>query len=106
MSICGCSLAGTAACRKCSNNPFAEQPPVVRTYTISSTDAVLITGRKTNADRIRAMSDEELAKLIAENIDCCVCKSIHHAEDDCCPTVSSKACPDMWLDWLRHEVSE
>ena len=73
MSYCCCSLAGTAACRSCSN-------------------------------RIRAMSNEELAKLIAENIDCCVCMAIHHAEDNCCPTASGKACPDMWLDWLKKEA--
>jgi len=67
MSSCCCSLAGTAACRTCSNNPFAETPPPVRTYTVSATDPVLITGQKTNADRIWSMSDEELAnQLVSE----------------------------------------
>lgn len=51
MAVCCCSLAGTAACRICSNNPFAETPPPVRTYTVSATDTVLVTGQKTNADR-------------------------------------------------------
>ena len=60
MSVCCCSLAGTAACRSCSNNPYCETPPPVRTNTIVSTDVVLITGVKTNADRIRAMTDEEI----------------------------------------------
>ena len=46
MSYCCCSLAGTAACRTCSNNPNAETPPPVRTNTLVSVDSVLITGCK------------------------------------------------------------
>ena len=64
MAVCCCSLAGTAACRYCSNNPFAERPPVVCTYTTSATSPVLIMGLKTNADRIRSMTDEELAEWV------------------------------------------
>ena len=37
MSICCCSLAGTAACRTCSNNYYAETPPSVRSYTTTDT---------------------------------------------------------------------
>lgn len=62
MGVCCCSLAGTAACKYCSNNPDAERPPVVCTYTTAATDLVLITGTKTNADKIRAMTDEEIAE--------------------------------------------
>ena len=62
MTVCCCSLAGTAACRTCTNNPNAETPPPVRTYTTQVTDKVLITGVQTNADRIRSMTDEELAE--------------------------------------------
>lgn len=61
MAACCCSLAGTAACRTCSYNPNAETPPPVKSYATTVTDRVLATGWKTNADRIRAMSDEELA---------------------------------------------
>ena len=43
MSYCCCSLAGTVACRTCSNNPNAETPPPVRTNTIVLTDDVLVT---------------------------------------------------------------
>lgn len=64
MSSCCCSLAGTAACWTCTNNPYAETPPPVRTYTTRVTDKVLITGVQTNADRIRAMTDEELAEFL------------------------------------------
>lgn len=53
MSSCCCSLAGTAACQTCSNNPFAETPPPVRTYTVSATDPVLIAGQKTDVAPVR-----------------------------------------------------
>ena len=64
MSSCCCSLAGTAACRTCTNNPNAETPPPVRTYTTWVTDKVMITGVQTNADKIRSMTDEELADFL------------------------------------------
>lgn len=43
--------------------------------------------RKTNADRIRAMSDEELAKYLAWLVD-------------------KQTCSTEWLIWLKDEVSE
>ena len=42
MSYCCCSLAGTAACKSCSNNPYCETPPV-RTNTIVLKDDILVT---------------------------------------------------------------
>ena len=51
---------------------------------------------KTNADRIRAMPDEELAEYLL---------NVHY-----CPTPpicdSKKNCKDCWLDWLRSPVEE
>ena len=41
----------------------------------------------TNGDRIRAMSDEELAEWLAKN------------DPECDP-------PEWWLNWLRQEVKE
>ena len=43
--------------------------------------------KRTNADLIRAMSDEELADWLAKN------------DPECDP-------PEWWLDWLRQEISE
>ena len=43
MSSCCCSLAGTAACRSCSNNPYADFPPTVRTNTVTVTDRTFYT---------------------------------------------------------------
>ena len=61
--------------------------------------------KQTNADRIRQMTDEELAALLAneacptkESIGsikrCKRCKEFYHFCDSC------------WLDWLKQEVSE
>ena len=100
MAVCCCSLAGTSACKSCVNNPFCDWQPPVRTYTVSATDPVLITGRKTNADRIRSMTDEELAEWIADYTDC-LCK-IH--KDGCSKT--KETCVATWFDWLKQEVSE
>ena len=51
----------------------------------------------TNADRIRSMSDEELAKFIAsQRTDC------YH-----CPVKECvDACEVGWLDWLKQEASD
>lgn len=51
---------------------------------------------QTNADRIRAMTDEELAEYLSE---------VHY-----CPTPSpcdaTKNCKDCWAEWLRSSVEE
>lgn len=51
---------------------------------------------KTNADRIRSMTDEELAEYLSE---------VHY-----CPTFSicdaKKNCYDCWSEWLRSPVEE
>lgn len=99
MSICYCSLAGTAACRTCSNNPFAETPPPVRTYTVIATGPVLITGVKTNADRFRQMSADALAALCASPC----------PPDQTCGrnTVAPPPnCVECWRRWLESEVDD
>ena len=52
----------------------------------------------TNADRIRSMTDEELAELFADN-DCGYCR-IH---DFCFANGCKINCEDAWLDWLKLE---
>lgn len=57
--------------------------------------------RKTNADRIRAMSDEELAKIFADYISC------HSCPVPYCKvrfTMERLGCRANLLDWLRQEV--
>ena len=51
---------------------------------------------QTNADRIRNMTDEELAEYLS-NVHYCPTPSI------CDPT---KNCNDCWLKWLRSPVEE
>ena len=54
---------------------------------------------QTNADRIRGMSDEELAEWIAHpKISYCYC------QHDICD--AEKDCAECALDWLKQEVSE
>jgi len=49
----------------------------------------------TNADRIRSMSDEELAAEMKEEGGC---------PHDCeCPDVMDADCYKCWLDWLKQE---
>lgn len=62
--------------------------------------------KASNADKFRAMTDEEIAQMVAESINCEVCKSFHHAEDGECPHKPNQACEDFWLDWLRQEAKE
>ena len=54
--------------------------------------------KKSNADRIRGMTDEELAIFLCENVDCAFCESI---KGDC--TVS---CKDRMMLWLKSPVEE
>lgn len=52
---------------------------------------------KTNADRIRSMTDEELGKLLNEFGHC----PLSRIEDEC---RSFDRCRDCWIDWLKEEV--
>jgi len=53
----------------------------------------------TNADRIRSMTDEELAELWWERVDCGKCP-VHR---DC--RMTGQECKELALDWLKQEVS-
>lgn len=58
----------------------------------------------TNADRIRAMTDEKLAKFMGE-LPCCPpgadLKELCYPMDSCEGTDLQAQC---WLDWLKQEV--
>lgn len=55
----------------------------------------------TNAEKIRTMSDEELAKTIAEKIECTQCP-FNDDEEKC----GSVTCPELFLKWVQSEVEE
>lgn len=65
----------------CTNNGFAAYVP------------------QTNADRIRGMTDEELADRIMGYIRCEACEREFHIE--CNPLMT---CRGVWLDWLKSPV--
>lgn len=54
----------------------------------------------TNADRIRAMTDEELAELWWERVDCGECP-VHR---DC--RMTGQDCKKLALGWLQEEAKE
>lgn len=56
----------------------------------------------TNADRIRAMTDEELAEWMAINTDCFYCK----IKDKNICSLDEGTCTEEWLSWLKAPVEE
>lgn len=78
------------ACLNCSWPTFAGEPTNFKPKS------------QTNADRIRAMTDEELARTLAIGCD----------ETRECPTICApiypydevvESCEKCWLEWLREE---
>lgn len=59
----------------------------------------------TNADRIRAMSDKELAELFANWIQDCGCNNVpcHEPCKKKIDIFEAAPCEKNWLDWLREE---
>jgi hypothetical protein len=65
------------------------------------------TVQPTNADRIRAMTDEELAKLFANHIDCGTCPYYNEAENLCeSPVYKRGDCTAPMLEWLKREADK
>lgn len=58
--------------------------------------------RPSNADRIRAKRDEELAAWLRVIADCEGCPVTENF-DEC---RHGKDCEDKWLEWLRREAKE
>lgn len=55
-----------------------------------------------NADRIRAMTDEELARRIAARTACMDCILL----EECNRRTGRRRCVDMWLDWLKSPADK
>lgn len=59
----------------------------------------------TNADRIRAMTDEELAEMFAVEVcDCRICEPI--TKSPCKRLTTYAECIKHWLEWLKMEGEE
>lgn len=92
----------------CENCIFADEPSdkepcrkCIRAFLAARTHKP-----QTNADRFRAMSDEELAKIIGKNIDCKICKNMANTDGLCPGSIinGEPGCYDVWLKWLKKEV--
>ena len=59
----------------------------------------------TNADSIRAMSDEELAILLCRIMDCSICKR-NIQKDGECDNYSADGLSKAVLNWLQRPVEE
>lgn len=55
--------------------------------------------KKTNADRIRAMSDEELADLLSCSM-CSLCVLHYYCKEN----RNNRNCDDVILEWLKQEA--
>lgn len=56
---------------------------------------------ETNADRVRSMTDEELAELLEG----CVCPKSPCPDIDRDTPTDKMRCTKCWLEWLRQEAS-
>lgn len=56
--------------------------------------------KQTNADRIRSMTDEELAEFLSDNTNCDCC-NIQCKDKLNCPSMSS--CLYRWFEWLQKD---
>lgn len=74
-------------------------PPVTYAKVIIQGDNITIEPRlKTNADRIRSMTDEELAEFM--------CHNVSNGTVNCAFCVAAEFCRmghNGWLDWLKQE---
>lgn len=121
MAVCCCSLAGTAACQHCSANPFATDVWTNKTVTVDhieakpfgdGLDVCPVCGKPstigkplTHADRIRAMTDEELAKWLDDISKACYWEGYTKETDE--PQMSPyPTSPAKWAKWLKQEASE
>jgi len=52
---------------------------------------------QTNADRIRAMTDEKLARYL---------DGVKRSTYNCTMPCNGETCVKCWLDWLKEEVEE
>lgn len=82
--------------------PYCERHSKWIGYTIlcSEWEMVSVPKPKTNADRFRSMSDEELAEWFAK----------HNERSAVCPNFGAHdcqaSCRKCWLDWLKQEAGE
>jgi hypothetical protein len=83
-------MAECIKCRSFNFCPWAIPPEIICSQFQPTT--------QTNADRIRSMTDEELAHAFAYQCAGRVCRGIHFD--------GPNECENCWLDWLKQEAAE
>ncbi len=76
----------------CINEHYQQEQWGLQSTTNKSEGVVI--KQQTNADRIRAMTDEELARWLSDMHDSVTCPN--YGNTDCNPS-----CRVCWLDWLQ-----
>lgn len=71
-------------------------------HCLAADECLYVTKPLTNADRIRAMTDEELAEWI-NRMEPTTC---HDGWDYMIGCGEDKDCVNCWLDWLKQEVED
>lgn len=84
-------------CKTCELEKLCEMPDFVRND-LKKCATYRQKNPQTQADKIRAMSDEELAEFINRKIACDCCSAKHCNSDERCEV-------DI-LQWLKSEVKE
>lgn len=83
-----------------TGNPDTSNPE-----TMSMLEYLVKKGREamvmTNAQRIKSMTDEELAKFLSEFVDCSTCCIVNPKN---CGT--EETCEKAFCDWLKQPVEE
>ena len=83
-------------CDKCMNFPCGEEKNMIIVCCDFEENPKVIT----NADRIRSMTDEELAEWMAINTDCFNCKI---KNKNIC-SLDDGTCTEEWRFWLKSPV--
>lgn len=87
----------------CINEHYQQEQWGSQSTTNKSESAVI--KQQTNADRIRAMTDEELAEFMIEGCYDRECPDILFPADTPFPKdASNERCRKCWLDWLKQGV--
>ena len=92
------NVATKSLCRSCAKRARCDMADCDGGESAITTCYGYERGNPTNADRIRAMTDEELAEYMS--IYCCS----HKTRDPRCQQF--KDCGLCWLDWLKQEAKE
>lgn len=81
--------------------PSCNRDAVLEVFDCSTCEENPNNAKRTNADRIRAMTDAELAEFFQNTT---FCDSCFIYKNEC--GTESYSCIQRWLDWLRQEVDD